>query len=133
MPYAYYFTRAIPTVNMLDCNNQGFTCGSCDRDYTVTSSSTVEVDSYDVLLTELLSVQDFLKSNVFPPIFNARFDILLDKLSASGRRLPYVPPSTELIQAVHKFVGLMKANESLLCGIVRSTRSGLFDLSSSCR
>ena len=51
---------------MSDCNNQGFTCGSCDRDYTVTSSSTVEVDSYDVLLTELLSVQDFLKSNVFP-------------------------------------------------------------------
>ena len=117
---------------MSNGNNQRFTCGSCDRDYTVTSSNTVEADSYDVLLTELLSVQDFLKSNVFPPIFNARFDILLDKLSASGRRLPYVPPSTELIQAVRKFVGLMKANERLLSGIVHSTRAGLSNLSSSC-
>ena len=133
MSYTDYFTKAIPTVSMSTDNNQGFTCGGCDRDYTVTSSNTVEADSYDVLLTELLSVQDFLKSNVFPPVFNTRFDILLDKLSASGRRLPYVPPSTELVQALCKFVGLMKANESLLCGIVRSTQAGLSDLSSSCR
>ena len=112
-------------------SNERLVCGSCDRDYTVSSSNTVELDSYDVLLTELLSVQNFLKSDVFPRVFNARFDVLLDKLSTSGQTIPYIPPSTDLIQAVRKFVGLMKANERLLRGIVCSTQAGLSDLFSS--
>ena len=69
---------------MSNDNGLGYICEGCDRDHTVTSSNTIEVDTYDVLLTHLLSVKEFLACDIFPPVFNVRFNVLLDRLSASG-------------------------------------------------
>ena len=113
-------------------NHPGSVCAGCDRDSTVTTSNTVELDTYDQLLAQLLSVKDFINCSVFYPSFHARFNVLLDRLSGAYRRMPYVPPSKDLIQAVQKFVNQSVANKHLLDGIVSSTRVCLTELSGSC-
>ena len=117
---------------MSDHNHPGLICSGCDRDFTVTTSNTVELDTYDQLLVQLLSVEDFISNSVFHHAFHAHFNVLLDRLSKAGRRIPYVPPSEDLIQAVRKFVNQSVANKRLLDGIVSSTGACLTELSGSC-
>ena len=51
-------------------NHQGFVCGDCDHDFTVSTSTTdAELDNFDQLLTLLLSVRGFLQCSLFPGIF----------------------------------------------------------------
>ena len=114
---------------MAQNNHQGFVCGGCDRDFTVsTSTPGAELDNFDQLLTLLLSVRGFLQS-LFPGIFRSQFNILLDRLSDFGRAIPYRPPSSELVDAVKKFVAQVRANKSLFDGIMASTKAGLAELS----
>ena len=111
-------------------NHQGFVCGDCDCDCTVsTSTSDVKLDNFDQLLTLLLSVKTFLQCSLFPNVFWRQFNLLLDRLSNFGRAIPYRPPSVELVDAIKKFVAQVRANKSLLDGIVASTRAGLSELS----
>ena len=63
---------------MLGHNRPGSICSDCDQDSTVTTSNTVELDTYDQLLAQLLSVQDFISRSVFHHAFRARFNVLLD-------------------------------------------------------
>ena len=115
-------------------NHWGFVCGGCDRDFTVsTSTPDAELDNFDQLLTLLLSVRGFLQCSLFPGIFWSQFNILLDCLSGFGRAIPYHPPSTELVDAIKKFVAQVRANESLFDGIVASTKAGLTELAESTR
>ena len=46
-------------------NCQECVCSNCDRDFTVSMSSSVELDNYDELLTLLLSVKGFLSCILF--------------------------------------------------------------------
>ena len=92
----------------------------------------VELDTYDQLLAQLLGVKDFISCSLFPRVFRARLNVLLDRLSASGRSVPYVPPSADLVQAVQKFVNLVVANKRLFDGLISSTGAGLTELSTSC-
>ena len=117
---------------MSNHNHPGLVCAGCDRDFTVTTSNVIELDTYDQLLIKLLSVKDFISCSLFPHVFCTRFNILLDRLTESGQSIPYVPPSVELVQAVRKFVNLVVANKRLFDGITLSTRAGLNELSSSC-
>ena len=111
-------------------NHRGFVCGDCDRDFTVsTSTPDAELDNFDQLLTLLLSVRGILQCSLFPGIFQSQFNILLDRLSGFGRAIPYRPLSTELVDAVKKFVAQVRANKSLFDGIVASTKAGLTELS----
>ena len=70
-----------------------------------------------------------LQCSLFPGIFRSQFNILLDCLSDFGRAIPYRPPSSELVDAVKKFVAQVRANKSLFDGIVASTKAGLTELS----
>ena len=100
---------------MAEHNHQGFVCGDCDCDFTVsTSTPGAELDNFDQLLTLLLSVRGFLQFSLFPGIFWTQFNILLDHLSDFRRAIPYRPPSSELVDAVKKFVAQVRANKSLL-------------------
>ena len=111
-------------------NHQGFVCGDCDHDCTVsTSTPDAELDNFDQLLTLLLSVRGFLQCSLFPGIFQSQFNILLDCLSDFGRVIPYRPLSAELVDPVKKFVAQVRANKSLFDGIVASTKAGLVELS----
>ena len=115
---------------MAQNNHQGFVCGGCDHDFTVsTSTPGTELDNFDQLLTLLLSVRGFLQCSLFPGIFWSLFNILLDRLSDFGRAIPYCPPSSKLVDAVKKFVAQVRANKSLFDGIVASTKAGLTELS----
>ena len=115
---------------MAENNHQGFVCGGCDRDFTVsTSTPAAELDNFDQLLTLLLSVRGFLQCSLFPGIFQTQFNILLDRLSDFWRAIPYRPPSSELVDAVKKFVAQVRANKSFFDGIMESTRAGLAELS----
>ena len=120
------------SVSMSTEHIQASGCPECDRDFTVTSSNNAELVTCDQLLSELLSVKGFVKCSLFPHVFDACMNQLLDKLCASGWEIPYVAPSTDLIQAVRKFVHLMVVNKCLFDGIVCSTRAALDDLSASC-
>ena len=119
-------------MNMSNHNHPGSVCAGCDRDFTVTTSNVVELDTYDQLLIQLLSVKDFISCSLFPHVFHTRLNVLLDRLSESGRSIPYVPPSVELVQAVRKFVNLVVANKCLFDGIISSTGAGLNELYTSC-
>lgn len=112
-------------------SHQRCLCSGCDQDPTVTTSNRITLDTYDQLLTHLLSVKDFIRCRVFPRAFYARFNVLLDRLSASGQNIPYVPPSEDLIQAVHKFVRLAEDNWRLLDGIISSTGISLSEIAGS--
>ena len=101
---------------------------AAQQDSNVSSSETVELETYDRLLVRLLNVRKFLSSSLFPRAFSTRFNIILENLSESGRTIPYTPPSAELIQSVDNFVKLVTANKELFDGIVESTRAGLTDL-----
>ena len=115
---------------MAQNNHQGFVCGGCDHDFTVsTSTPDAELDNFDQLLTLLLSVRGFFQCSLFPGIFQSQFNILLDCLSDFGRAIPYCPPSSELVDAVKKFVAQVRANKSLFDGIVACTKAGLTELS----
>ena len=115
---------------MAHSNHQGFVCGDCDHDCTVsTSTSDAGLDNFDQLLTLLLSVRVFLQCSLLPSVFRSQFNLLLDRLSDFGRAIPYRPPSVELVDAIKKFVAQVRANKSLLDGIVASTRAGLSKLS----
>ena len=115
-------------------NHRGFVCGGCDRDFTVsTSTPDAELDNFDQLLTLLLSVRGFLQCSLFPGISQSQFNILLDHLNDFGRAIPYHPPSTELVDAVKKFVAQVRANKSFFDGIVASTKVGLTELSEATR
>ena len=115
---------------MAQNNHQGFVCGGCDRDFTVsTSTPGAELDNFDQLLTLFLSVRGFLQCSLFPGIFRSQFNILLDRLSDFRRAIPYCPPSSELVDAVKKFVAQVRAHKSLFNGIVASTKAGLTELS----
>ena len=95
-------------------NHRGFVCGDCDCDFTVyTSTPDAELDNFDQLLTQLLSVRGFLQCSLFPGIFLSQFNILLDHLSDFRRAVPYRHPSSELVDAVKKFVAQVRANKSL--------------------
>ena len=108
---------------MAQNNHCGFVCGGCDHDFTVsTSTPDAKLDNFDQLLTLLLSVRGFLQCSLFPGIFWSQFNILLDGLSDFGRAIPYCPPSSELVDAVKKFVAQVRANKSLFDGIVASTK-----------
>ena len=113
-------------------NRPGSVCSGCDRDSTVTTSNTAELDTYDQLLVQLLSVEDFISCSVFHRAFHAHFNVLLDQLSEAGLRIPYVPPSEGLIRAVPNFVNQLVANKHLLDGIVSSTGACLSKLSGLC-
>ena len=85
---------------MAQNNHQGFVCGGCDHDFTVsTSTPGAELDNFDQLLTLLLSVRRFSQCSLFPGIFRSQFNILLDHLSDFRRAIPYRPPSSELVDA----------------------------------
>ena len=115
---------------MAEHNHQGFVCGDCDRDFTVsTSTPGAKLDNFDQLLTLLLSVRGFLQCSLFPGIFQTQFNILLDHLSDFRRAIPYCPPSSELVDVVKKFVAQVRTNKSLFDRIVASTKAGLAELS----
>ena len=115
---------------MAEKNHQGFVCGGCDCDFTVsTSTPGAELDNFDQLLTLLLSVRGFLQCSLFSGILRTQCNILLDRLSDFGRAIPYHPPSSELVDEVKKFVAQVRANKSLFDGIVASTKAGLTELS----
>ena len=115
---------------MAHSNHQGFVCGDCGCDHTVsTSTSDAGLDNFDQLLTLLLSVRVFLQCSLFSSVFRSQFNLLLDRLSDFGRAIPYHLPSIELVDAIKKFVAQVRANKSLLDRIVASTRAGLSELS----
>ena len=115
-------------------NHQEFVCGDCDRDFTVSTSTLgAELDNFDQLLTLLLSVRGFLQCSLFSGVVRTQFNILLDRLSDFGRAIPYHPPSSELVDAVKKFVSQVRANKRLFDGIVASTWAGLAELSEATR
>ena len=64
-------------MSMSGHNHPGSVCSGCDRDSTVTTSNTVELDTYDQLLVQLLCVEDFISCSVFHCAFHAHFDVLL--------------------------------------------------------
>ena len=84
-------------MSMSGHNCPGSICSGCDQDSTVTTSNTVKLDTYDQLLVQLLSVKDFISRSVFHCAFRACFNVLLDRLSEAGQRIPYVPLSEDLI------------------------------------
>ena len=98
-----------------------------------TSTPDAKLDNFDQLLTLLLSVRGFLQCSLFPGIFRSQFNILLDRLSDFRMVIPYHPPSTELVDAIKKFVAQVRANKSLFDGIVASTKAGLTELSEATR
>ena len=54
--------------------HQGFVCGDCDHDFTVsTSTPGVELDNFDQLLTLLLSVRGFLQCSLFSGVVRTQF------------------------------------------------------------
>ena len=119
---------------MANHNHQGFVCGDCDCDSTVsTSTPGVELDNFDELLTLLLSVRGFLQCSLFPVVFWTQFNILLDWLSGFGRAIPYRPLSSEVVDAVKKFVSQVRTNKRLFNGIMASTWAGLAELSEATR
>ena len=112
-------------------SSHGRFCTCDQQDSNISSSQHIELETYDRLLVQLLSVRKFLRCSLFPRVFGTRFNIILDELSEAGRAVPYVPPSVETVQSVDKFVKLLSNNKQIFDGIVESTRIGLQELSGS--
>ena len=55
---------------MANHTHQGFVCGDCECDCTIsTSTPDVELDNFNELLTLLLGVREFLQCPLFPAVF----------------------------------------------------------------
>ena len=66
----------------------GQACTCDQQDSVVSSSQSIELETYDRLLVRLLNVWTFLSCSLFPRAFNTHFNIILDELSEDGRTVP---------------------------------------------